>query len=84
MIALCNPVYCLLTIVVRRLQTLPTLSRGRSNVGFPRTTGLRARIMSAASSPITAVSNVHEGVVRVLKMPSIIRRLQRDVKVELG
>jgi hypothetical protein len=39
-------------------------------------------MLNVASSAIPAVRNVHEAVVQVLKIPPIIQRLQRDVKVE--
>jgi hypothetical protein len=40
----------------------PTLSLGRSNVGFARTTDLRARIISVTSSAIPAIHVLSEAV----------------------
>jgi len=57
----------------------PAPSLGHSGVGSTQKAAIQFAMLNVASS---AVRNVHEAVVQVLKIPPIIQRLQRDVKVE--
>jgi hypothetical protein len=60
----------------------PAPSLGHSGVGSTQKAAIQFAMLNVASSAIPAVRNVHEAVVQVLKIPPIIQRLQRDVKVE--